>query len=119
MLEEKINTREARDSRTRSEPLPEVAEMTNQQLSITRKKGSSGEKLKRVWNAITTYNDNTPEYKINPTNKILREISGGNGTMITEWLQQHKTMVDAHIHKHDFDTYYNNKYRNHKQKITT
>lgn len=99
--------------------LPEVEAMDNTMLFRTRKAGSTEEKLKRVWIAITTYNDNSAEYKINPTNPILRQLTGVNGQAVKKWINEHKVMVDDHLKKHDFDAYYNNRYRSGDMKIET
>lgn len=108
MLKEKLEAKKRN--------LPEPENMDNQTLFVTRKQGSSTEKLNRVWNAIVEYNDSTPEYKINPTNPILRKLTGVNGQTIKIWIEEHKIMIDDHTNKHGFNEYYNNKYR--KSEIT-
>lgn len=98
--------------------LPDVDSMDNKMLFHTRKSGSSDEKLTRAWNALTNYNNNTPEYKIAPTNQVLRSLTGVNGGAIGKWLEVHKDEVISHCDTHDFIPYYNNKYRN-KKDIST
>ncbi|NJO30182.1 MAG: hypothetical protein HC874_23595 [Richelia sp. SL_2_1] len=92
--------------------LPDVEVMDNQMLFRSRKTGSGEEKLNRVWEAITAFNDNATEFKINPTNPILRQLTGVNGQVVKKWIDEHKVMYDDHINKHGFDSYYNNRYRN-------
>ena len=81
-------------------------------LYHTRKPGSSDEKLDRAWNALKSYNNNTPEYKIAPTNQVLRTLTGVNGNAISKWIKSHKDEVESHCNTHDFKPYYNNRYRN-------
>lgn len=96
-------------------PPMEVSEMDAERLFHTRKAGSADEKLNRVWQAITAYNDNTPEYKINPTSKVLRELSGVNGNTVKQWIEKHNDEVVSHQAKYalneDGKGYYNNRYR--------
>ncbi len=91
--------------------LPEPEAMDNRMLFSSRKVGSGEEKLNRAWKAITAYNDDVAEYKLNPTNPILRQITGVNGQTVKKWIDEHRVMYDDHIHKHGFDSYYNNRYR--------
>jgi hypothetical protein len=104
-------------------PQQDVSEMDSKRLFSTRKEGSAEEKLNRAWQAITAYNDNTPEYKICPTNKVLRELTGVNGQTVTKWMEQHNDEIVSHLQKHDMNkisvtakgeeaNYYNNRYRN-------
>jgi len=92
--------------------LPEVGEMDNQMLFRSRKIGSGEEKLNRAWEAITAYNENAPEYKLSPTNPILRQLTGVNGQAVKKWIQKHEVMYTDHVKKHNLDPYYNNRYRN-------
>lgn len=94
------------------EKQPEVSEMGNARLFKTRKKGSTEEKINRVWEAVTAYNDNEPENRIAPTTKILRTLTGVNGNLISDWIKQHETMYSDHMNKYSFSAYYNNRYRN-------
>ncbi|MBW4598011.1 MAG: telomere resolvase [Brasilonema angustatum HA4187-MV1] len=112
---QRITELEERINRPRL-PQMEVKEMDSDRLFKTRKEGSAEEKLNRAWQAVTAYNDNTPEYKINPTNKVLRELTGVNGQTVTKWMELHKDEVVTHQSKHSLDPdgkgYYNNRYRN-------
>ncbi|MBW4597788.1 MAG: hypothetical protein KME46_34015 [Brasilonema angustatum HA4187-MV1] len=109
--DQKITELEERINRPRL-PQMEVTEMDYERLSNTRKTGSAEEKLNRAWQAVIAYNDNTPEYKINPTNKVLRELTGVNGQAVTKWLEAHSDEAISHRDKHGMDEYYNNRYRN-------
>lgn len=93
-------------------PQQDVTEMDTKRLFSTRKEGSAEEKLNRAWIAVTTYNDTTPEYRVNPTNKFLRELTGVNGQAVTKWMEQHKDEIVSHRAKFGMDDYYNNRYRN-------
>lgn len=93
-------------------PQQNVSEMDTKRLFSTRKEGSAEEKLNRAWQAVTTYNDATPEYRLNPTNKILREITGVNGQAVTKWMEQHNDEIVSHRAKYEMNEYYNNRYRN-------
>jgi hypothetical protein len=96
--------------------LPDVDSMDNKMLFHTRKSGSSDEKLTRAWNALISYNSNTPEYKIAPTNQVLRSLTGVNGGAIGKWMKVHEDEVKTYCR--NFKAYYNNKYRN-KTDIST
>ena len=91
--------------------LPEPEAMDNRMLFNSRKAGSGEEKLNRAWEAITAYNDDVAEYKLNPTNPIFRQLTGVNGQTVKKWIDEHRVMYDDHINKHGFDSYYNNRYR--------
>lgn len=93
-------------------PQQDVSDMDTKRLFSTRKEGSAEEKLNRAWQAVTTYNDNTPEYRINPTNKFLRELTGVNGQAVAKWMQAHDDEIVSHRAKFGMDEYYNNRYRN-------
>lgn len=92
--------------------LPEPEAMDNRMLFSSRKAGSGEEKLNRAWEAITAYNNDVAEYKLNPTNPIFRQLTGVNGQTVKKWIDEHRVMYDDHINKHGFDAYYNNRYRN-------
>ena len=90
----------------------EVTKMDSERLFKTRKEGSAEEKLNRACQAVTAYNNNTPEYRINPTNKVLRELTGVNGQAVTKWMESHNDEIVTHRSKYDMNEYYNNRYRN-------
>jgi hypothetical protein len=93
-------------------PVQDVADMDTKRLFSTRKEGSAEEKLNRAWIAVTAYNDQTPEYRVNPTNKFLRELTGVNGQAVTKWMEQHNDEIVSHRTKYEMNDYYNNRYRN-------
>jgi len=93
------------------QPVQDLSEMDIQRLLLTRKTGSAEEKLDRAWQAVTAYNDQTPEYRINPGNKFLRELTGCNGQAVTKWMEQHNDEIVSHRAKFGMDEYYNNRYR--------
>lgn len=101
-------------------PQMEVTEMDSERLFKTRKEGSAEEKLNRAWQAVIAYNEKTPEYKINPTNKVLRELTGVNGQTVTKWMEAHNDEIVSYQSNHSLnpdnkpvkENYYNNRYRN-------
>lgn len=96
----------------RKNELPNVKEMDNLTLFNTRKEGASEEKLNRVWEAISDYNDSTEENKISPTNQVLRHLTKVNGKAIKKWIENNEKKVTEQWEEHKFKPYYNNKYRN-------
>jgi len=94
------------------EPAQDLSEMDTKRLLSTRKAGSAEEKLNRAWIVVTAYNDSTPEYRINPGNKFLRELTGVNGQAVTKWMEAHNDEIVSHRAKYGMDDYYNNRYRN-------
>ncbi|MBP5977012.1 hypothetical protein HW132_30900 [Brasilonema sp. CT11] len=104
---------EARNNRPKLEPM-ELSKMDTTRLLATRKAGSAEEKLNRAWQAVTAYNDKTPEYKINPTNKVLRELTGVNGKTISDWMdsESQKEKIKHYRDTHKMTEYYNTRYRN-------
>lgn len=110
-LEAKLQVKENR------EKLPDVEDMDTSMLLTTRKKGSSEEKIKRSYNALTEYNNSTPENRIAINNSALRTLSGVNGQTVTKWMEEHKDEIITHNTKYDMatrgndlTTYYNRKY---------
>ena len=98
---------------------PPAEEMTNEQLFSTRKPGSTLEKISRCYQALTAYNDNEPEDRLNPTSKIISEMSGCNRKVVSDWLEAHNDEVVSHTGKYGMSEYYNNRYRHHRNGVTT
>jgi hypothetical protein len=116
--DEKINTLEAKlEIKKNREKLPDAEDMDTSMLLSTRKKGSSEEKIKRSYMALTEYNDTTPENRIAINNSALRMLSGVNGIAVTKWMKEHEDEIIGHNTKYDMatrgndlTTYYNRKY---------
>jgi len=68
------------------------------------------EKIQRAFDAITNHNDNiatesTHRYAI--TNQALRQVSGSNGRLVSDWMNRKKTSIDDHNSKYHFHQYSN------------
>ncbi|MDF5718492.1 MAG: protelomerase family protein [Rhizonema sp. NSF051] len=99
-------------STPRTEPRKDVADMTGEELLQTRKKGSTDEKLQRCYKALTEFNANATENRLNPTALILAKLSGCNRVAIGEWMKAHNDEIQSHRLTYQMtDEYYNNRYR--------
>lgn len=96
----------------------------SQELKTTKGKGSAEEKIERAYNAMADYND----YKAKDAhgasdinmkwfigNQALRQLSGCNGQLVSDWITRHRLAVDDHNIKHGLGQYHN---KRHKQPIT-
>lgn len=104
----------------RTEPKKEVAAMTTEELLLTRKKGSTEEKIDRCYQALEAFNNDATEDRLKPTALILGKLSGCNRVAIGVWMKEHNDQIVTHQVKYQMsEEYYNNRYRKHPNKITT
>jgi len=93
--------------------------MTDAEVWNSKKTGAAVEKVRRVFLAMTTYNDTVAtgdNDRIAITNLALRELSGANGLVVRDWINQHMDEVISHNAKYGMEnkkdpanpaTYYN------------
>lgn len=96
----------------------------SEELRKTKGKGSSNEKIRRAFQAIVNHNDNKAKDNngnsdINQMwvigNQPLRQLSGCNGQIVTDWILQHRLALEDHNNKYGLGQYHN---KRHKQAIT-
>lgn len=102
-----------------AERLEQLQELSDTELWASKGKGTSEEKLRRCFLAITSYNDSVTEDKLAVTNQALRQLSGVNGITVGEFLKNHADEVIYHNQKHGMgnskdpkkvETYYNKRH---------
>ncbi|MBW4450071.1 MAG: hypothetical protein KME38_25380 [Spirirestis rafaelensis WJT71-NPBG6] len=99
---------------------------TNLDGTSNRAKGSAEEKIRRSFEAITTYNDTIAtgdNDRIAITNLGLRALSGVNGLVVGEWIKAHTDEIISHHAKYEMlnpkdpnkvETYFNKSLGNDK-----
>jgi hypothetical protein len=93
--------------------------MTDAEVWGSKKNGAAIEKVRRAFLAMTSYNDTVAtgdNDRIAITNLALRELSGANGLVVRDWINQHRDEVISHNAKYGMEnkkdpanpaTYYN------------
>ena len=98
--------------------------LNSEELRKTKGAGSANEKIRRSFESLTNYNnhravDSNGNPDINRmwaiTNQALRQLSGCNGQLVSDWMQQHKLAIDDANSKYGLGQYHN---KCHKQAIT-
>ncbi len=96
--------------------------MSNADLWATKVKGAAEEKIRRSYEAICLYNDTVAtgdNDRLALTNQALRELSGGNGLLVGDWIKAHADEVISHNSKYGMqnskdpskaETYYNKRH---------
>ena len=89
----------------------------SEELKTTKVSGAALEKIRRAYLAITAHNDNATEknQKWYVGLRILSELSGCNGQLISPWIAEHKQLIDDHNAKHELGVHHN---KVHKVSIT-
>jgi hypothetical protein len=68
--------------------------------------GASVEKIRRSYQAICLYNDTVATLdgdRLAITNQALRDLSGCNGLLVRDWIEQHKDEVISHNSKYGME----------------
>lgn len=98
--------------------------LNSEELRKTKGAGSANEKIRRSFESLTNHNNHRAvDLNGNPdinrmwaiTNQALRQLSGCNGQLVSDWMQQHKLAIDDANSKYGLGQYHN---KRHKQAIT-
>jgi hypothetical protein len=98
--EEKTKTKSQKPERN-------LQDIDSEALKKLRGEDAVNEKIRRAFEAITSYNDSTTEKRWCINNQALRQVSGCNGQAVTEWIKEYKTSIDDHNQKYNLGQYDN------------
>lgn len=95
----------------------DIEEMSSEELRKSKVRGVADEKIRRSFLAICEYNDKQTENNLRwfVGNQTLRQLSGSNGQLISDWIGRHKLLVEDHNNKYGLGMYHN---KRHKQQIS-
>jgi hypothetical protein len=94
-------------------PERNLQDIESEALKKLRGEDAVNEKIRRAFEAITSYNDNQPsnDARWYIGNQTLRQVSGCNGLAISAWIKNHQISVDDHNNKYNLGQYHNNLHR--------
>jgi len=85
----------------------------SEELRESKARGAAEEKIRRSFNAIANHNDYTAtelNQKWVVNNQALRQLSGCNGQLVSDWIKRHQMAVDDHNNKHGLSQYHNKRH---------
>ncbi|MCV3214505.1 telomere resolvase [Plectonema radiosum NIES-515] len=88
-------------------PERNLQDIDTESLKKLRGEDAVNEKIRRAFEAITTYNDSATEKRWCVNNQGLRQISGCNGQAVSVWMKEHQTSIDDHNKKYNLGQYDN------------
>lgn len=96
-----------------SQPEKDWQGVNSKELKESKARGAADEKIRRSFEAIAKYNDYTAssfDDKWVVNNQALRQLSGCNGQLVSDWLKRHQIAVDDHNGKHQLTQYHNKRH---------
>lgn len=88
-------------------PERNLQDIESEDLKKLRGEDAVNEKIRRAFEAITTYNDSATENRWCVNNQALRQLSGCNGQAVAAWMKQHQISIDDHNQKYGLNIYSN------------
>lgn len=88
--------------------------VSNEELWASKARGATDERILRAFRAVSDYNDyvatsNDDRWFIGAV--TLRSLTNCNGTLVSEWIEQHKQAVEDHNNKYQLGQYHNKRHK--------